>query len=415
MSELEGMQVIKIYSTVIFYKVTKMIRTNIILLLLLNILGCASMQRVEPFFRVRSPSSIGHVNPLQFEKSTEKPAIKHEPEKVTVRFEGVKVREAMRTLTDITNKPIACDSSIENELIYGTFIEQPLSQVLEIIARRCKVSVADISNVYYLGEYKEGDRVTAVIRIPPVSRDELKEALSAFSTEHGKCTIIGSFVWISDTLENIRKIVTDLEDIRTRSERSYLAEVYFIRVNEDDFLQLTADLRFNSVDIFSSAFNVEQLFSMFVSADAKLGSVLIDTRPVLLLSEGRKALFEVGNEVVRERKAVSDNGVIQTTGYDKFTDGIILSLNLSRVSDERYSVDMDLEVSAFDKTDKTSPVPTKSHSVLKSPGLLIRDGGVVYAGSLKRKDASKIFGLFSIDTARMSDMLTIWLRIREIK
>jgi type II secretory pathway component GspD/PulD (secretin) len=222
-------------------------------------------------------------------------------------------------------------------------------------------------------------------------------------------------VWISDTLENIRKIVTDLEDIRTRSERSYLAEVYFIRVNEDDFLQLTADLRFNSVDIFSSAFNVEQLFSMFVSADAQLGSVLIDTRPVLLLSEGRKAEFEVGSEIVRERRAVNDNGVIQTTGYDKFSDGIILSLNLSRVSEERYSVDMELEVSAFDRTDRTSVVPTKSHSVLKSPGLLIRDGGVVYAGSLKRKDASKVFGLFSIDTARMSDMLTIWLRIREIK
>ncbi|MDR2441860.1 MAG: hypothetical protein LBE12_21100 [Planctomycetaceae bacterium] len=315
----------------------------------------------------------------------------------------------------LTNKPIAWDSVIENELIYGTFLEQSLYDVLGIVARRCKVSVAEISGVYYLGEYKNGDKVTAVVRIPPVSREELKESLSAFTTEHGKCTIIGSFVWISDTLENIRKIVTDLEDIRTRSERSYLAEVYFIRVNEDDFLQLTADLRFNSVDIFSSAFNVEQLFSMFVSADAKLGSVLIDTRPVLLLSEGRKALFEVGNEVVRERKAVSESGVVQTTGYDKFSDGIILSLNLSRVSDERYSIDMELEVSAFDKTDKTSPVPTKSHSVLKSPGLLIRDGGVVYAGSLKRKDASKVFGLFSIDTARMSDMLTIWLRVREIK
>jgi type II secretory pathway component GspD/PulD (secretin) len=374
------------------------------------------MQRVEPFFRVRSSSSIGHVNPLQFEKSIDKridnPKV---PDIVTVRFEGVRVREAMRMLTDITNKPIAWDSVIENEILYGVFVDQPLQQVLEIIARRVKVSVADVSGVYYLGEYKNGDRVSAVIRIPPVSREELREALSAFVTEHGKCTIIGSFVWINDTLENIRKIITDLEDIRTRSERSYLAEVYFIRVNEDDFLQLTADLRFNSVDIFSSAFNIEQLFSMFVSADAKLGSVLIDTRPVLLLSEGRKASFEVGNEVVRERKAVSENGVIQTTGYDKFTDGIILSLNLSRVSDERYSIDMDLEVSAFDKTDKVSVVPTKSHSVLKSPGLLLRDGGVVYAGSLKRKDASKIFGLFSIDTARMSDMLTIWLRIREIK
>ena len=212
-------------------------RIGISILFLLLFVGCASFSRVEPFFRVRPPASIGRVDPIRFEKSIDKRIDKpKELDNVTVRFEGVKVREAMRMLTDITNKPIAWDNVIENETLYGTFVDQPLRQVLEIIALRCKVSVADVSGVYYLGEYKDGDKVSAVVRIPPVSRDELKEALSVFSTEHGKCTIVGSFVWISDTLENVRKIVSDLDDIRTRSERSYLAEVYFIRVNEDDFL-----------------------------------------------------------------------------------------------------------------------------------------------------------------------------------
>jgi len=44
---------------------------------------------------------------------------------------------------------------------------------------------------------------------------------------------------------------------------------------------------------------------------------------------------------------------------------------------------------------------------MKSPGMLIRDGGVVYAGSLKRRDSSKVFGIFSLDGGRGSDMLTI--------
>jgi type II secretory pathway component GspD/PulD (secretin) len=389
----------------------------ITLLLFLSLFpGCSLIPKVQPFFRVRNPESIGRIDPIRFERTIDKSFNKpKDPNLVSVRFEGVKLRDVMRILSDMTNKPIAWDNSIDETLIVGTFTDQPLSTILDIVARHCKVSVSEMSGVYYLGEYRDGDQVTAVVRIPPVSREELKEALSAFSTQHGKCTIIGSFVWISDTLENVRKIVSDLDDIRTRSERSYLAEVYFIRVNEDDFLQLTADLRFNSIDIFSSAFNVEQLFSMFVSADAKLGSILIDTRPVLLLSEGRKAVFEVGSEITRERKTVSETGVTQTVGSDTFSDGIILSLNLSRISDERYTIDLDLEVSTFDKTDRTSYVPSKNRSVLRSPGLLIRDGGVVYAGSLKRKDASKMFGLFSIDTARSSDMLTIWVRVREIK
>lgn len=128
------------------------------------------------------------------------------------------------------------------------------------------------------------------------------------------------------------------------------------------------------------------------------------------------ATFEVGSEVTRERKALSETGIISTMGYDKFQDGILLSLMLSRVSDARYSLDLDLdlEVSAFDETD-TSTIPAKSTSVLRSPGMLIRDGGVVYAGSLKRRDAGKVFGVFSLDASRGSDLLTIWVRCREIR
>ena len=67
---------------------------------------------------------------------------------------------------------------------------------------------------------------------------------------------------------------------------------------------------------------------MFVDADGRLGSTVIDTRPVLLLSEGRKATFEVGNEIVRERRALSEAGVSSPVGYERFQDGIILSLLL---------------------------------------------------------------------------------------
>jgi hypothetical protein len=254
-----------------------------------------------------------------------------------------------------------------------------------------------------------------VVRVPPIDRTELTVALSNITGEFGKCSILGSFIWISDTLETVRKIVSDLDEIRKKSERSYIAEVYFIRVNEEDFLKLTGDLRINSVDVFSSSFNVNELFEMFLDADGGIGSSSVDMRPILFLSEGRKAVFEVGSELTRERKAVNEKGIMETTGYEKFKDGVTLSLHLSRISEDRYSVDLDLEVSAFDKTDKNSPIPAKNNSVLKSPGLLAKDASVVYAGSLKRKDTAKLFGLVSLDASKKSEMITIWIRVREVK
>jgi type II secretory pathway component GspD/PulD (secretin) len=389
-----------------------MTRLLLSFLILVNFVGCTLL---SPAFRVASPSYPGKVSEVRFERTPERVVenSKNDERLVTARFASCNFRDGMRQLTELTGCPISWDKSLDNETLDGVFVDQPLNDVLTFLARRLNVSVSDKEGMYFLGTVRSGDMVSAVVRVPPVSREELESALSSMGS--GKATIIGSFIWITDTLDNVQKLIADLDVIREKSERSYLAEVFFIRVNEDDFLRLTADLRINQVDIFSSAFNISQLFSMFVDADGKLGSTVIDTRPVLLLSEGRKATFEVGNEITKERKALSETGIISTMGYDKFQDGIILSLLLSRVSDERYSLDMELEVSTFDKTDTSSAIPAKSTSVLKSPGMLIRDGGVVYAGSLKRRDASKIFGIISFDGGRSSDLLTIWVRCREIR
>ena len=389
-------------------------RFIILLFLLFSFVGCSLFQ---PVFRVKGPLYPGKLSDIRFERTPEHAvqSSKQEDRLVTARFAGCNFRDGMRQLTELTGRPISWDKSLDTETIEGVFVDQPLDVVLELLSRRLKVSVTESQGVYFLGTVREGDFVSAVVRVPPVSREELTSALSSVSRGSGKATIIGSFIWISDTLENVRKLVSDLDVIRERSERSYLAEVFFIRVNEDDFLRLTADLRISQVDIFSSAFNISQLFSMFVDANGKLGSTVVDTRPVLLLSEGRKAVFSVGNEITRERKALSETGIISTMGYDKFQDGIILSLLLNRVSEESYSLDMDLEVSAFDKMDMSSAIPAKGTSILRSPGMLIRDGGVVYAGSLKRRDASKVFGIFSLDSGRGSDLLTIWVRCREIR
>ena len=378
--------------------------------LLVSSVGCTLF---NPAFRVRSP--MAPVADVRFERTPERvlQSDKEESRFVTARFSDCNFRDGMRQLTELTGHPISWDSSLDKATIDGVFVDQPLDEVLQFLARRLNVQVTANRGMYFLGTVRAGDHVSAVVRVPPVERRELERALSSVGT--GKATIIGSFIWITDTMENVQKLVSDLDEIRERSSRSYLAEVFFITVNENDFLRLTANLRINQVDIFSSAFNISQLFSMFVDADGRLGSTVIDTRPVLLLSEGRKATFEVGSEIMRERRALSETGIISTMGYDKFQDGIILSLLLHRVSDDHYSLDMELEVSTFDKGDTISAIPAKSTSVLKSPGMLIRDGGVVYAGSLKRRDSSKVFGVFSLDGGRSSDLLTIWVRCREIR
>jgi len=383
----------------------------LLLLLLVSTVGCTLLNSA-----IRVPNPQFPVSEMRFERTPER--IFHEDKQedrlVTARFSDCNFRDGMRQLTALTGRPISWDTSLDTATIDGVFVEQPLDEVLHFLARRLDVQVTESGGMYFLGTVRSGDHVSAVVRVPPVARPELTGALNRMGS--AQATIIGSFIWISGTFDEVQKLVADLDIIRERSARSYLAEVFFITVNENDFLRLTADLRINHIDVFSSAFNIGELFSMFVDADGRLGSTVIDTRPVLLLSEGRQTTFEVGREIMRERRAVSDTGIISTIGYDRFQDGIQLTLLLHRVCDDFYSLDLELEVSTFDRTDTGgTAIPARSTSLLRSPGMLIRDGGVVYAGSLKRRDASRAFGVFSLDGGRSSDLLTIWVRCREIR
>ncbi len=381
-----------------------MIQLLLALFIMLFLPGCRTASKPEP-------------DPFEyrFEKSTDRfETIRNDKRAVTVRFDGVPFSQAMTILSQECDVPIVWSQTLDATLAYGTFGTAPLISVLNVLARRAGGSVAEVGGVYYVGEVQRQDRAFAVVRIPPVDRNEILTALKAACSTDGAVSVVGSCLWISDNLESLRKVISAVENIRNKSERSYVAEVYFIRVNEDHFVNLTADLQFQNIDVFSSGFNVDELFKMFVSADGSTGWSKISQRPVLYLSEGREVVFSDGKEITREQHSVNENGSSQVSGYSKFTDGTHLTMTLHRVSDASYAVDMDLSISVFDKSDKSS-IPATDKSALKTQGLLVRDSRVYYVGSLRRDLRSDKDGLFSLDLNKSHDMITIWLRVRELK
>ena len=384
----------------------------LILLLCLAVCGCASTKKKKPV-----PEFPG-LDEYQFEKRLEREEeIKTiNTEKISVRFDGLSIREGMTLLTDQTGVSIVWAQGLDNAILYGSYFEESLGLVLESVARRVGASVTEINGIYYIGDANLNDVVTAVVRMIPTEKEELLTALKQGVSDRGKVAVVGGSLYISDTFENVRKLLVDLEKLREHAEHAYIAEVFFIRVKEDDFLKVTGDLQIKSVDVFASTTNLDELFQMFLDASAGKGFASVEQRPVLYLSEGRKANFDVGSEIIREKKSVLENGMVQTTGYERFNDGLKLSLSLGRVSPDNYAVDFDLEVSTFEASAKNSDnVPAADKSQLTLPGLLVQDSKVYYVGSLRRKDSRKGFSLFGLDTGRSNDVLTVWFRVRELK
>lgn len=374
------------------------------LFIFFGLLGCKTGQKIdaEPF-------------EYRFEKSVETESVTQKDRRiVTIRFDGVPFGQAMQILSQEVGATIVWGVALDETKAFGTFSNVNIASILEVLARRVGAGVSEVGGVYYVGETKRQDRMFTVTQIPPVERSEIMDAIKNSCSSEGTVSLVGSTLWLCDDIESLRKTVTAIEAIRRKSEKSYVAEIYFIRVNEESFVQLTADLQFRQIDIFSSSFNVDELFQMFVNADGGTGWSKISQRPVLYLSEGRTATFSDGKEITRELKTLAESGALQTTGYSKFTDGTQLTMKLNRVSDKSYAVDVDLSISIFDKTDK-SDVPSMEKSSLKSEGLLVQDSKVYYIGSLRRDSRSDKGGLISFDFNKSHDMITIWIRVRELK
>jgi len=333
---------------------------------------------------------------------------------IIIQFDNVPFGQAMGIISTEYGVPIVWSSQLDKEFVSGRFDGIPLLSVLNILARRVGSSVANVGGMYYLGEILKEDRAFCVLRIPPVETGTLLTAIRGAASKDGTVAVVGSCLWINDNLESLRKIVSAIEILRERNERSYVAEIYFIRVSEDHFIRLAADLQIRQIDIFSSAFNMSELFSMFIDAEGTTDWARIAQRPVLYLSEGRPVTFTDGRDIIREERSVTERGTTETTGYQTFSDGTRLTMSLNRISTRNYSVNIDLSVSSFDRNDR-SAIPAQERSTLKAEGLLVEDSNAYYIGSLRRVYEGDRGGLFSYNFSRSQDMITIWLRVRELK
>ena len=68
----------------------------------------------------------------------------------------------------------------------------------------------------------------------------------------------------------------------TITSYAYIAEVFFIRVKEDDFVKVTGDLQIRSVDVFASTTNLDELFQMFVDASVGKRALQMAARVLLI-------------------------------------------------------------------------------------------------------------------------------------
>ncbi|MGL4941805.1 MAG: hypothetical protein ACRC46_01280 [Thermoguttaceae bacterium] len=389
-----------------------MIQFHTFLILVASVIG-AGCSHVKPFVRATA-SDHTSLDSVEFGRSAEAVGkVESASPMVSLRLDGVPLRQVVAQISEHTKALIVTPAEFDDKPVTGVFLDDPLDKVIMVLAGKLGLQHSYSDGVWIIGTLADGDSASLVVSLPPADVIAFELSL-AKQYPSIRSSVVGSVLWCCGDYRTIRRISSDVELLRQSLTRAYVAEVFFVRISEKDFLEASVDLQVNAVDLFASSVKVEQLFKAVTRGDGAITSSAIESRPVVYLSEGRLSKMSVGSEIVRERRRTLENGATEVSDYDRFSDGLEMSLTLNRVSDGKYSVAFDLVISTFDGKSATQ-VPPRDQSSLNSPGLLCSDGLVVFGGMLRQKQDSKQWKFLGIDARRSSDVLTIWLRVREVR
>ncbi len=332
--------------------------------------------------------------------------------KISMSFDQVPFSVAMSEISSVTGVSIVWGQEADKTYISGVYEDVDVSSLLSAIAKRYGLAVSDFDGVIFLGSPSSSDLVSVVVRCPFIDSTVLSSFQSCLS-EVGKVAQVGNCFLVSDYVLNVKKFFRVVDSLREKMGRSYVAELFFIRVKSSALLDLQAKLQAQSVDLFSCSWNFDELFNMMLSVDGNSLYRSIQNTPRLYLSEGRTATLSVGSELVRSRSSVSSEGYSTVSGYEKFTDGIEVTLTPSKLDTNLISLDVSLSVSKFDSASLTE-VPINEKSAIETPGVLVTDGGMFFLGSLQMSEKSSGINWFGYNKTDSDEIITVWVKIREV-
>lgn len=320
---------------------------------------------------------------------------------------------AMSLIAQETGETIVWSRDADETTISGVFDDVSCAGVLTTIAKRLGLQLSEVDGIFFIGSASKGDSLSAVVRLPLSDSERCIKAFESCLSDYGKVQPLGSCAVVNDYLYNIKKVCSVAHEVRQRSLKGYIAEIYFLRMKNSELIDLQARLNVEGIDIFSSSLTLEKLFSMYLDVSGNALESMVDSRPIVYLSEGRESVLEVGTEIVKSRSTVSSEGYSTVTGYDTFSDGVRVALTPVRLSSDVISLDVGLSVSTFTESG-SGELPTSSKSSINSPGLLLTDGGVFFVGSLRSTKKEQGIGLFTFNRQNSDEILTVWVKIREI-
>ena len=383
------------------------------------------------------------------------------------------LREFLAEIAQRTEVSIVAEGSLDSRAVSIDVREQPVSQVLGIVARRLGVQVQKTKSLYFLGTLRAEDRGVLVRRVRRLASDEIRSAVSVLLSSNGRSeSYQDGLLVVGDTVEVLGRVNELLDSIEATDSPTWVVQYHVVSWSDSSLRDFGFDVR-PAADValaFGAASgnpaavlgkvatstaqavspatgnngNVPPVtpnpgggggavvsprvpdgvagaavaragLDAVLRAAAEDSEVSVLAEPCFLLVDGGEGSFIRGDSIPVPRGAISPQGTAVTTGYDIIQTGLEFQTSLREVSESQARLISDMRVSDI-KGYVAGAAPITSNESFATTAV-ITSGGVYLLGSLRRADESKARqAALAVGDAkrRAGTVLQIWVRAYRI-
>lgn len=338
--------------------------------------------------------------------------------KLSLSTDGLELNKFLRWISDNGKVSVVAESNLDRKMVVLDVVDQPVSEILGVVARRLGVQVTRSGNLYFLGTLKPEDRGVYVRKVTRLDFDEVYRAVSVLLSEHGRCvTYPDGLCIVGDRVEVINKIDELLTSIQSVPSDSWVVQFYLVSLSDGHQLDLGVDLS-GSLD-FAYSLNTGSnllksgLISSLIKADKTSNYISIIAQPLMIVLDGKSSKFTNGSILRLPQRTVSDQGTVTTTGYETIKIGMDITTFIRDLGSGQATIKFSLAMSQL--TNYIDLIPVISSDTFSTEAS-INSGGLYLLGSLDINHvSSRETSFFNSYKVAEDDKRTIQIYVKAYK
>lgn len=354
--------------------------------------------------------------------------------RVSVSVDGMRLPEFVRWLSDTAGISVVSAAGLDDKTVTLDVTDQGVDDVLGMVARRLGVEITRTGRLYYIGELRKEDLGVLTRRVARLSAEELAGSVRVLLSDSGAVqSFEDGLIVVGDRVEVLRRVNELLDGIEAAESVTWAVQFYVVQLGESDLRDLGVDLEpavelaytFGATSAgmvpgaIAAADAVTRLdggLSAVLRASGEAGSVRIVAEPLVLVGDGGKASVRRGQSVPIPQRTLTEQGAIQTTGYDRIETGLVLDVECRELSASLARLTLNLRLSEIDGFSGPDDVPITSQQTVETR-CDVAHGGTYLVHSLQRaakRDTWRKWLQFGQEKEHERTILQVWCRVYRI-